>query len=65
MSAGVPLAFLLYGEEESSLWKNPKVRAEIDREYGDWPWDGKKPGSYVLLFRQLDSDEYRVVIDPD
>jgi uncharacterized protein CbrC (UPF0167 family) len=62
---GIPMAFILYGDEESDMWKDPKVRAEVNKEYGNWPWDGNKPGSYVLLFKQVGGDEYRVVIDPD
>ena len=62
---GLPMAFMIYGDEESDLWRNPKVKAEVDAEYGDWPWDGKMPGSSVLLFKQVAGDQYRIVIDPD
>ncbi len=62
---GVPLAFLMYGDEDSELWNDLSVREEVKRAFGDSPWDGKKPGAYVLLFKQIDGHEYRAVVDPD
>ena len=62
---GMPMAFLLYGDEKSELWELPTVKDAVRLAFGDWPWDGKTPGSYVLLFKQTDGDQYRAVIDPD
>jgi uncharacterized protein len=62
---GIPMAFLLYGDEDSEFWNLPEIKEAVNTAFGDWPWDGKKPGSYVLLFKQVDGTQYRAVIDPD
>lgn len=59
----VPLAFLGYGEDEE-LIAVPGARAAIEEAFEDFGWD-YGPSPYALIFKEVDGERYRVVIDLD
>jgi uncharacterized protein CbrC (UPF0167 family) len=58
-----PLAFIGYGEEKS-LIAIPEVRAAMEDAFAEVGWDFG-PSPYALLFREVDGERYRVVVDLD
>ena len=60
---GVPLAFLGYGEDEALLGI-PAVEAAMAAAFDELGWDAG-PSPYALIFRALDGETYRVVVDLD
>lgn len=60
---GVPLVFLGYGEDEQLL-RIPGVEAAMAAAFDELGWDAG-PSPYALIFRTLDGETYRVVVDLD
>ena len=61
--AGRPLAFIGYGEEKA-LRALPAVRAAMDDAFGTGA-SHYGPSPYALIFKELDDERYRVVVDLD
>lgn len=59
----VPLAFLGYGEEEALL-AIPAVVDAMEAAFAEFGWDAR-PSPYAMIFRTLDGETYRVVVDLD
>ncbi|MBL8650746.1 MAG: CbrC family protein [Sphingopyxis sp.] len=60
---GVPLAFLGYGEE-GALPAIPAVEAAMAAAFAELGWDAG-PSPHAMIFRTLDGETYRVVVDLD
>jgi uncharacterized protein CbrC (UPF0167 family) len=58
-----PLAFMGYGEDEA-LIAVPAVRAAMESAFRKFGWEFG-PSPYALIFKELDGDRYKVVIDLD
>ncbi|OJW69886.1 MAG: hypothetical protein BGO57_09795 [Sphingomonadales bacterium 63-6] len=58
-----PLAFVGYGEDEE-LIALPGARAAVEERFGEFGWD-YAPSQYTLIFKEVNGDRYRVVIDLD
>ncbi|MBS0412599.1 MAG: CbrC family protein [Proteobacteria bacterium] len=58
---GTPLAFIGYGDEKA-LWTDLAARSAMAEAFGE---ELDRPSSYALVFRELDSGAYRVLIDLD
>ena len=61
---GTPLAFVGYGEDED-LIRLPEVRQAIDEEFKSVGWKFEGPTPYALIFKELDGERYRAVLDLD
>jgi uncharacterized protein CbrC (UPF0167 family) len=60
---GIPLAFMGYGDN-AALINLPGVEEAIREGFAEYRQDSSLV-SYVLIFKQLDGDRYRVVVDLD
>jgi len=58
-----PLAFMGYGGDEALIAIHA-VRTVMEREFERFGWEFE-PSPYVLIFKELDGDRYRAVIDLD
>lgn len=61
---GEPLVFVGYGDD-AALKDRPGVSAAIEALAEDRDEDDDIAGGYVLIFKQLDGDEYVAVLDLD
>ena len=63
---GKPLAFQGYGEDEAIL-KNADAQAAIKTAFDeeDWEFEPGTPTPYALVFKEIDGDRYKAVIDLD
>lgn len=59
-----PMAFVGYGEDESLL-AIPAVRSAIAAAFGEIGKTFDGPTSYALIFKEIDGERYRAVIDLD
>ncbi len=58
-----PLAFMGYGDHEA-LIAIPAVRAAIEQAFEPFGWD-YGPSPYALIFKEIDGDRFRAVVDFD
>jgi uncharacterized protein len=61
---GKPLAFAGYGQDKSLL-AIPAVRSAIEAAFEEIGQTCDGPTSYALIFKEIDGDRYRAVIDLD
>ena len=59
-----PLAFVGYGEDETLL-QVAAVRSAIEAAFAEMGWKFDGPTSYALIFREVDGERYRAVVDLD
>jgi uncharacterized protein len=59
-----PLAFVGYGEEEDLL-DIAAVRSAIEAAFGEIGQKFDGPTSYALVFKEVDGERYRAVVDLD
>ena len=59
-----PLAFVGYGEDETLL-ENAAVRSAIEAAFAEIGWKFDGPTSYALVFKEVDGERYRAVVDLD
>lgn len=62
---GVPMAFLGYGEDKDLLAIDA-VRSAINETYVEFGWpESSDPSPYLLIFKEVDGECYRVELDLD
>jgi uncharacterized protein len=61
---GKPLAFVGYGEDEDLL-DIAAVRSAIEAAFGEIGQKFEGPTSYALVFKEIDGERYRSVVDFD
>lgn len=61
---GKPMTFAGYGEDKS-LFATPAVRSAIKTAFEEIGQTRDGPTSYALIFKELDGERYRAVVDFD
>lgn len=58
------LAFVGYGDDRNLL-DNVAVRSAIEAAFAEIKWKFDGPTSYALVFKEIDGERYRAVVDLD
>jgi hypothetical protein len=63
-AGGMPMAFIGYGEDVA-LRNDPAALEATRQAFVELNWDSEGPSAYALIFRELNGERVRAVIDLD